>query len=194
MLIPTLNCPAHCRYCWSSEHGSPVMDIDTIREVVAWLHDFGEERVTFTFHGGEPLLPGADFYREALPVLSAGLQHMNPDFAMQTNLWLMTPELAKIFAEYNIPLGSSIDGPETLNDLQRGKGYFKKTMKGYQTARNAGVRVSFICTFTSGSFDRWEDIVGFFDDQRFVMKLHPALPSLRNDAPMPWSTREHQRS
>jgi uncharacterized protein len=59
-------------------------------------------------------------------------------------------------------------------------------MKGYEIARAKGVRVSFICTFTSESFERWEEIVRFFRQQGFVMKLHPALPSLRNDAPGPW--------
>jgi uncharacterized protein len=186
MLIPTLNCPARCSYCWSSEHGSPVMDIYIVREVIAWLKDFREDRVTFTFHGGEPLLAGPDFYRQALPLLSGELSHMKPDFAMQTNLWLMTSELAKILAEYHVPLGSSIDGPEVLNDLQRGKGYFWKTMKGYAIARDEGVRVSFICTFTSTSVGQREEIVRFFRDQGFVMKLHPALPSLRNANPEPW--------
>lgn len=186
MLIPTLNCPAHCSYCWSSEHGSPVMSIDIVREVVAWLRNFREERVTFTFHGGEPLLAGPEFYHQALPLLACELSHMKPDFAMQTNLWLMTPEMARILAEYNVPLGSSVDGPELLNDLQRGKGYFKKTMKGYTIARDEGVRVSFICTFTSTSVGQREEIVRFFRDQGFVMKLHPALPSLRNANPEPW--------
>ncbi len=61
MLIPTLGCPSKCSYCWSSEEGSPVMSIETIREVVAWLKNFREDRVTFTFHGGEPLLAGPEF-------------------------------------------------------------------------------------------------------------------------------------
>ena len=74
MIIPTLGCPSRCSYCWSSEEGSPVMTIDTVREIVAWLKDFRNERVTFTFHGGEPLLAGADFYRQALPLLSEGLE------------------------------------------------------------------------------------------------------------------------
>ena len=186
MLIPTLNCPARCSYCWSSEHVSPVMNIETVREVVTWLRNFGEGRVTFTFHGGEPLLAGPDFYREALAILSGELSNMRPDFAMQTNLWLMTPEMARILAEYHVPLGSSIDGPEMLNDSQRGNGYFRKTMKGYEVARTGGVRVSFICTFTASSARQKEEIVGFFRDQGFVMKLHPALPSLRNANPEPW--------
>ena len=62
MLIPTLGCPGRCKYCWSSEEGSPIMSIDTVKDVVAWLKNFRSDRVTFTFHGGEPLLPGADFY------------------------------------------------------------------------------------------------------------------------------------
>jgi uncharacterized protein len=143
--------------------------------------------VTFTFHGGEPLLAGADFYRQALPLLSRGLQHLNPEFAMQSNLWLLTPEIADILSEYHVPLGTSIDGPEELNDLQRGEGYFQKTMKGYRIARDHGLKVSFICTFTSRSHHEREKIVRFFMENGFTLKLHPALPSLRNTNPEPWT-------
>ncbi|HPH35682.1 MAG TPA: radical SAM protein, partial [Methanoregulaceae archaeon] len=104
MLIPTLGCPAHCRYCWSSDAGSPKMSIDTVRDVVTWLKEFRNDHVTFTFHGGEPLLAGADFYRQALPLLSQELSHLNPEFAMQSNLWLLTPEIAEILAQFKVPL------------------------------------------------------------------------------------------
>lgn len=187
MLVPTLNCPARCSYCWSSETGSPVMDIQTIEEVVKWLKNFRDDPVTFTFHGGEPLLAGADFYREALPLLAKGLNHMKPAFALQTNLWKMTPELARILAEYNIPIGSSLDGPKELTDLQRGKGYFEKTMRGYEIARAAGLKVSFICTFTSHSVKFKEDIFNFFLENGITLKLHPALPSIRDDNPEKWA-------
>jgi uncharacterized protein len=46
--------------------------------------------------------------------------------------------------------------------------------------------VSFICTFTSTSVSQKAEIVRFFNDQGFVMKLHPALPSLRNANPESW--------
>jgi uncharacterized protein len=183
MLVPTLGCPSNCSYCWSSEEGSPVMSIETIEEVVKWLKDFRDDRVTFTFHGGEPLLAGADFYRKALPLLAEGLSHLSPAFAMQTNLWKLTPELALILAEYNIPIGSSLDGPRELNDLQRGKGYYEKTMRGYEIARDHGLKVSFICTFTSDSVKFKEDIFNFFLENGLPLKLHPALPSLRDENP-----------
>lgn len=183
MIIPTLGCPANCSYCWSSDKGSPIMSIETIKEVVEWLKDFRDDPVTFTFHGGEPLLAGADFYREALPSLARGLAHLKPAFALQSNLWLMTPEMAQILAEYKIPIGSSLDGPEELTDLQRGKGYYKKTMKGYEIARAGGLKVSFICTFTSQSVKRKEEIFNFFLENGITLKLHPALPSIRDENP-----------
>ncbi|MGB8219344.1 MAG: radical SAM protein, partial [Methanoregula sp.] len=94
MIIPTLGCPGRCKYCWSSEEGSPIMKPETVQEIVEWLKGVDRERVTFTFHGGEPLLAGADFYRTVLPILADGLARMHPEFAMQTNLWRMTPEIA----------------------------------------------------------------------------------------------------
>jgi uncharacterized protein len=187
MLIPTLGCPSKCSYCWSSEEGSPIMSIETIRDVVAWLKDFREERVTFTFHGGEPLLAGPEFYRQALSLLSQELHHLNPEFAMQTNLWRMTPEIAEILADYHVPIGSSIDGPENITDSQRGKGYFEKTMKGYEIARAHGLNVRFICTFTNASVKHREEIFDFFLKNGFTLKLHPALPSLRSENPAQWA-------
>ncbi len=107
------------------------MTIDTVREIVGWLKGMPNDRVTFTFHGGEPLLAGAEFYRQALPMISRELADQHPEFAMQTNLWRMTPEIANVLAEYHVPLGSSIDGPEEITDSQRGEGYYERCMKGY---------------------------------------------------------------
>ncbi|MEI7649303.1 MAG: TIGR04083 family peptide-modifying radical SAM enzyme [Methanomicrobiales archaeon] len=187
MLIPTLGCPAHCSYCWSSEAGSPKMSIETVKETVAWLKEFRKDQVTITFHGGEPLLGGVDFYRQALPIISEGLSELRPTFAMQSNLWLLTPELADILAKYNVPIGTSIDGPEALNDSQRGDGYYKKTMRGYELAKAHGLQVRFICTFTGESVKQREEIFRFFLTNGFVMKLHPALPSLRSENPKQWA-------
>ena len=187
MIIPTLGCPSKCAYCWSSEVGSPVMSIETVKDTVAWLKDFRSDPVTFTFHGGEPLLAGADFYRQALPLLTGELQHLEPNFALQTNLWKLTPELADVLAQYSIPIGSSLDGPQELNDLQRSEGYYEKTMRGYELAKEHGLQVQFICTFTSHSVQFKEDIFNFFLENGLTLKLHPALPSLRSNDPDKWA-------
>jgi len=187
MIIPTLGCPSKCAYCWSSEVDSPVMSIETVKDIVAWLKEFRSDPVTFTFHGGEPLLAGADFYRQALPLLTGELQHLEPNFALQTNLWKLTPELADVLAQYSIPIGSSLDGPQELNDLQRSEGYYEKTMRGYELAKEHGLQVQFICTFTSHSVQFKEDIFNFFLENGLTLKLHPALPSLRSNEPDKWA-------
>jgi uncharacterized protein len=187
MIIPTLGCPSKCAYCWSSEVHSPIMSIETVKDIVAWLKDFRNDPVTFTFHGGEPLLAGVDFYRQALPMLLEELEHIQPNFALQTNLWRLTPELAEVLAEYNIPIGSSLDGPQELNDLQRSDGYYERTMKGYELAKSHGLQVQFICTFTSYSVQFKEEIFNYFLENGLTLKLHPALPSLRSDEPDKWA-------
>ena len=187
MIIPTLGCPSKCAYCWSSEVGSPLMSIETVKDIVAWLKDFRNDPVTFTFHGGEPLLAGADFYRQVLSMLSTELEHIKPNFALQTNLWKLTPELAEVLSEYNIPIGSSLDGPQELNDLQRSEGYYERTMKGYEVAKSHGLQVQFICTFTSYSVQFKEKIFNHFLENGLTLKLHPALPSLRSDEPDKWA-------
>jgi len=187
MIIPTLGCPGRCKYCWSSDENSPRMSIETVQDIIEWLKPVEEDHVTVTFHGGEPLLAGADFYRKVLPMISNELASMHPEFAMQTNLWLMDDELAEILAEYNVPIGSSIDGPEDLTDFQRGDGYFSRCMDGYKIAIKHGLLVRFICTFTNSSVLRKEDIIEFFKKEGWVMKLHPALPSLKGDNPNAWT-------
>ena len=187
MLVPTLGCPSNCGYCWSSEEGSELMSIDTLKQTVKWLKTLREDSVTVTFHGGEPLLAGLEFFKTALPLIKTELGHLKPALAIQTNLWNMTDDLAELFSSYDIPIGSSIDGPEELNDYQRGEGYYQKTMHGYKIARAHNLKVSFICTFTSYSIQHKEAILNYFLENDLTLKLHPSLPSMRDDNPDEWA-------
>jgi len=100
---------------------------------------------------------------------------------------MLTHELAEVLAEYQIPIGSSLDGPMEINDLQRSEGYYERTMRGYEIAKEHGLQVQFICTFTSYSVKFKEDIFNYFLENGLTLKLHPALPSLRSDQPEKWA-------
>ena len=52
--------------------------------------------MTITFHGEKPLLAGFDFYQKALPLITNRLKHLKPSFALQTNLWNLTDEMAQL--------------------------------------------------------------------------------------------------
>lgn len=145
------------------------------------------DRIEITFHGGEPLVPGANWYRMALPLLRDGLAPHKVRFAVQTNLWLLTDELCELFLEQGVSVGTSLDGPEDINDAQRGKGYFARTMAGIERARAHGLEVGCICTFTAKTAPRANEIFDFFVAQGLDFSVHAALPSLRHPDADRWS-------
>jgi len=79
-----------------------------------------------------------------------------------------------------VSIGTSLDGPEPINDAQRGAGYFKKTMAGIDRARSWGLDVGCITTFTRSSAPFWRDVVNFFISERLSFSVHASLPALRN--------------
>ena len=190
MIIPTLNCPSNCKYCWGSENNSPLMDKKIIDEIVEWLKDFRDDQVHFTFHGGEPLLAGYDFYKYALEKLSS-LPNVE-GYSLQSNIWLLKPELIDLFKKYNVTISTSIDGPEAINDYQRGEGYFNKTMSNYQLAKEKGLNINFVLTVTDYSKDYSDELYDFFKENKMNLKIHAALPSLRGDNADPWALNQEE--
>ena len=45
MIIPTLNCPSNCKYCWGSENKKEMMDLEIIDQICEWLADFRDDRL-----------------------------------------------------------------------------------------------------------------------------------------------------
>lgn len=164
------------------------MDRDTLQAVARWQRQSdGDEALEIAFHGGEPLVPGISFYHTALPLLREGLAPRSVRFAIQSNLWLLTDELCQLFQEFGLSLGTSLDGPQAINDAQRGPGYFRRTMAGIERARRHGLDVGCICTFTAQSALRAQEVLQFFIREGLNISLHAALPSIRTPAPNRWT-------
>lgn len=188
MLAPSLACPADCAYCFGPRMAGPAMSRETLEAVVRWQNALGDtDGLEITFHGGEPLVPGIEFYRTALPLLRQGPAPRRVRFAMQSNLWLLTDELCDLFREYSVSLGTSLDGPEPINDAQRGQGYFERTMAGLERARKHGVDAGCICTFTAQSAPHTQEIFDFFLREGLNFSIHAAVPSLRHPDAEGWS-------
>jgi len=156
------------------------MSRETLAAVIHWQNalDGGDKPLEITFHGGEPLVLGADFYRMALPLLRNELALRDIHFGVQSNLWLLTDELCELFREYGVSIGTSLDGPEQINDAQRGKGYFRRTMEGIRRARDLGLSVGCICTFTAQSAKKSNEVFDFFVREGLGFSIHAALPLL----------------
>ena len=170
MIIPTLGCQCNCKYCWGSESTKEIMDISVIDDIITWLKDFRDDKVHFTFHGGEPLLAGYDFYAQALEKLSK-IDNVE-GFSLQSNIWLLSDELIDLFLKYNVVVSTSIDGPEEINDYQRAEGYFEKTMSGYERAKEKGLNINFVLTVTQYSKDYSDELYDFFKSNGMNLKIN----------------------
>lgn len=191
MLIPSLACPAGCAYCFGSHDGGEVMRLETLEAVIEWQLALEPEAtgdvVDIIFHGGEPLIAGPGFYRMALPLLREGLGPRQVRFGIQSNLWLLTDELAGLFSDQGVSLGTSLDGPEAINDAQRGSGYFSRTIAGLERARAHGLEVGVICTLTARSAPHVDEIFDFFLAAGLNFSLHAAVPSMLHQGIDHWS-------
>ena len=151
MLLPTAACQASCAYCFGPNRGE-TMSVKVADKALAFMERIApdEGNIHVTFHGGEPLLAGLEYYQYILPRLTE-LFGRRLRLSMQTNLLAMDEEYAKLMRRYNISVGTSIDGDEHMCDAQRGKGYYEHNEFGRSLLKKNGVDVSRICTFTHRS-------------------------------------------
>jgi uncharacterized protein len=173
MIVPSQACPASCHYCFSPNADGLLMSQETVGAISRWVNSFDRESdLEITFHGGEPLVAGMEFFRRALPLLRGSLSPRQMRFSMQSNLWLLSDDLCSIFREHNVSLGTSLDGPKAINDPQRGSGYFDRTMAGIGIARRRGLNIGCICTFTNQSLPYIGEIFDFFVHEGLDISIH----------------------
>ncbi len=122
----TEKCNLNCRHCYLGEKGEKELELEIIDKAI---REFSQTGLKLLITGGEPLLHSqfwkvlkiAKKYPIRVEVLSNGT--------------LITEEKAKKLSEYINGVQISIDGLEKGHDSLRGKGSFKKVIKGIKAAK-----------------------------------------------------------
>lgn len=169
MLLPVMACNANCDYCFAKKNGQ-VMTIKTAMNALDFI-EVSSSDFTLTFHGGEPLLAGLEFYEFILPELRRRFGR-RVHISIQSNLHAMTEEFAELFSRYMVTVATSMDGPKDMCDSHRGEGYYDKTMRGVEILKEHGVSVSNICTFTKDYAGRGGEV---FAKSTMPYAIHPAI-------------------
>jgi uncharacterized protein len=181
MVIPSLACQASCKYCFGPHEGA-VMDERTAKQAAAFIHNIAQQteakKITITFHGGEPLLAPLAVWEVLLGSIEERLRGYQLQLGLQSNLWQLDDCFIELFAKHQLSIGTSLDGPEQLCDLNRGQGYFARTTAAMQRARDAGFAVSAIATMTRQTLLQATTVADYFCDQGTPMVLHGALAAL----------------
>ena len=124
--------------------------------------------ISFTWHGGEPLLRPISFYKKALQLQNKYGRGYAIENSLQTNGTLLTDEWCRFFKENNFLIGLSIDGTPTMHNTYRhtpsGKGSFDKVMEGINLLNKHGVEWNALAVVNRQNADYPEEFYGFFKD------------------------------
>lgn len=182
MILPTMSCQANCNYCFGPFKGATMskevaeQSVDFINSITT---DTKQNKASITFHGGEPLLAPISIWQYLLKETESKLTGKKISWNIQSNLWNLDDEFATLFREHNVSIGTSIDGDQRECDVNRGYGYWQKTMNGIAKAREYGLDIGGIATISRKTKENWKEVVDFFIQQQINMNLHPALSSQR---------------
>lgn len=120
-LVITQKCNLACDYCYVG-HKNSVMALLTAKKIVDFIFKSTpkKEKIDIGFFGGEPLLE-FDLIKEITAIIQ---KHKNFDpnraiLSVVTNGTVFSKEIKDFFAEKNVGLGISCDGPPFMQDAFR---------------------------------------------------------------------------
>jgi uncharacterized protein len=112
------------------------------------------EVIRFSWHGGEPMLMGLEFFERAV-----ALQHKHRPGGriirngIQTNGTLLDERWCRFFVRENFSVGISLDGPEAVHDRHRrwrgGGPTFRQVLRAYDLLQIHEVRTDILAVVTA---------------------------------------------
>jgi len=159
----TERCNLRCKHCYQTGSKGHEMSLSEVREVVGEVSDMlveWEEKYgivfspSFNITGGEPFLRH-DIFRVLEEIRSRGF-----DVYLLSNGILIDKERAKMLSDLGVRgVQVSIEGPEEIHEMIRGKGSFSSAMRGVQHLLDAGVIVTFNVTLSDLNADYFMEMV-----------------------------------
>ena len=170
-LIISESCNFLCKYCihsrnLKSTHRASAnvkqMSVDVatlaVDSFLQVLRRTGKKAAEINFGGGEPLL-GWNTIAETLNYCRSEYQEeFDFKFSLNSNLSLMTLEIARVLRDFEVEISTSLDGERDSNDSVRifgnGKGTYNRVVRGIKTVEDCGHRVrSLAVTIDNSNFD-----------------------------------------
>lgn len=131
-----VKCNIACQYCYQNAHRDTANDLGRY-DLEAMKQAVLEEGGPFHLFGGEPLLMK---FADLEEMFRWGMESFGEN-GIQTNGVLITQQHIRLFKQYKVMVGLSIDGPEELNDA-RWAGSLEKTR---QATRQSIAAIQKLC-------------------------------------------------
>lgn len=167
-------CNLHCDYCYYSDGASSsavekgqIMADDLLESyIAAHLAEEEDETVLFSWHGGEPLLAGVDFYKRVVDIQKNNRGSKRIINGIQTNGTLLTDKWGRFLKENNFIIGLSVDGPQELHNMYRkgvsGAASFSRVTGGWDILKRWDIPYEILCVVNSVNVKYPAEIYRFF--------------------------------
>ncbi len=167
-------CNLECEYCFYLEKQALYGPGEEYRMPDAVLTAFIREYVAaqptpvveFVWQGGEPTLPGLDFFERVVELQApfAGIKSIRN--SLQTNGVLLDDAWCAFLKRHGFMVGISLDGPREIHDRYRrdrgGNGTFDAVMRGLGFLKKHGVEYNVMASVARETARRPLDVYRFF--------------------------------
>ncbi|HEX2968250.1 MAG TPA: anaerobic sulfatase maturase [Bacteroidales bacterium] len=168
-------CNLRCRYCYYLEKRNLWSDLAVMKDdvlvkyIITHFNACRDREVSFTWHGGEPLLAGIDFFSKVVSLQAKycplGMKVRN---GIQTNGTLLNEEWCSFLVKHNFYVGISIDGSEVLHNRFRHyndrRPSFNNVINGFRLLKESGITPEVLCVVNSVNVRHPLKVYGFFRD------------------------------
>ena len=176
-----------CDYCYLKRkdfHSSGFVSLELVLRLVEELAEYNAKRgknnnVVITFHGGEPLLVGHDFFERIFSYekdIESKLSNIVFRNNVQTNLVLLDENYCELFKGNNVSIGVSLDGPAHLHNAHRFSVNCGDThaiiIDNIRLARSYGLDIGAVCIITRDKLDYAREIFDFFVENNINFKTN----------------------
>lgn len=186
-LLVTDGCNLRCTYCFEESPSimSPFRASKMTKETVikaldlfalmSAQHGNPEKKKVIHLYGGEPLVNREAVYEAvsyANKLKARGTLPSDCQVTIVTNGTLLNEDDAQFFAERNVTVGLSIDGPASITDLYRlskrsGLRVTESITAAFRMLKKHGVIVGLSVTLTPKAIERFDEFLSFFTEGEF---------------------------
>jgi len=175
-------CNLRCRYCYEfadlgNTHAMDRSQLQTMYQNIAehYRRCSSPVEIEFDWHGGEPLLLGADFFWKTFDDQTRVFndERITVSNLVQTNLAVINDELIKLLYEGFDGVGVSIDLFGGLRVSSAGKDCQERVLGNMDQIRRAGVKFGCITVLSKQNVHRAAQIFKFFQRAAISFRLLP---------------------
>lgn len=164
LITPTDYCNLDCIYCFHKTHHreNKKMSFETLEQSIKIIIQY-YDKVTFIWHGGEPLSVGKKFYEKVLYFQKK--YNTNKTVIvnqMQSNLTLLDLDFAKFLISNNFGLGGSFDG--ISNELTRGNTDY--ILQGHNLLKDINYKCGMIFVLSKININKLIENYEYFKNKR----------------------------